>query len=926
MIIAAMKKQLLLCFLLLSLGMFSAVAQTPTTQGTEFWASFMRNGYNANGSNDRYTLIASAKNSCRVTVTNPYTNWTTQFSVPENGVNTCVIDRTQGYNEQMGGKANKGLLITSTDTISLYIANEAENSYDAANVLPSSALGTQYMIQSYKALGDQTSHYGESRASFLVVGTEPETEVQITPSCLTYDNHAAGQPYTITLNRGECYHVLNKNAGNSGNIDGDFSGTTVVSTNGKPIAVFNGNSITSVPGGLNTGYDHIFEQAMPTDYWGKEFVVTSTRCPTYMNLQADQIKVTALNDNTTVRRNGTVLFTLNAGQSNFFQMDLVNDPCTYLEADNPIAVFLYQHSHGNGSPAYGDPSMVWISPVEQTIYEVAFSTFAVQEVQVHYVNIVCYTQNVSMMTLDGQNIASSFSPVPGAPDFSYARQQVNHAAHTLQCPGGFIAHVYGIGEAEGYAYSVGSSAKTLTNQLFVNDHLVTDYSTCQNEPVQFRLETNYEPDLIVWDFGDGAPTEIGPEVSHTYSTSGDFEAEVRVTHEVNGAQQTDILSATIHVRSLPEYWVSETTCDPTFLFHGVTLSVPYFDDLTISSDEGCDTIYHMSIMEGASTSFTLYDTACMQYEWFDTTRYESGTYLVIVNQEGGCDSLYILNLTIGQPPENPERTKYSCSSYFWDNRLWCEETQDYYLSFTSAEHCVYDSVLHFNRISADDYLFEVDTCDQYEWLDNVYDDLGYHRYDTTIVGEDGCESHLTLKLTLHASAPFDRIVGLTQIAVATSFWPGQYIYYLDDSTGMDTGQIRWELLPPGGEWELRQHGASCTITAYSMGEKTLWVSSGDGDCDKEAIININCTGYGVEEDDVVNLEIYPNPTNDELTVKGPEILELTLYDLLGQKMLTKLANGEMEVRMKVDGLPQALYLLEVRTKKGNKTRLVSVIK
>ena len=72
--------------------------------------------------------------------------------------------------------------------------------------------------------------------------------------------------------------------------------------------------------------------------------------------------------------------------------------------------------------------------------------------------------------------------------------------------------------------------------------------------------------------------------------------------------------------------------------------------------------------------------------------------------------------------------------------------------------------------------------------------------------------------------------------------------------------------------------------------------------------------------------LYPNPTNDELTVKGPEILELTLYDLLGQKMLTKLANGEMEVRMKVDGLPQALYLLEVRTKKGNKTRLVSVIK
>ena len=415
MIVTAMKKRLFLCFLLLSLGMLSAVAQTPTTQGKEFWASFMRNGYNSNGNNDYYTLIASAKRACRVTVTNPNTGWSTQFSVPENGVNTCSVDRSQGYNDQMGGKANKGLLITSTDTISLYIANEAENSYDAANVLPSSTLGCQYMIQSYKAIGDQTTHYGESRASFLVLATEPETEVQITPSCMTNDNHAAGQPYTISLNRGESYHVLNKNAGSASNSDGDFSGTTVVSANDKPIAVFNGDCITSVPGGLSTGYDHIFEQAMPTDYWGKRFVVTSTRCPSYMNLQPDQLKVTAMENNTTVWRNGTVWRTFQAAQSDSFQMNLVDEPCAFVEADNPIAVDSYQHSHGNMTPNYGDPSMVWISPVEQTVFEVTFSTFEVQVVEVLFVNIVTYTSSVSAMTLDGQSIASEFNTVPGSP-------------------------------------------------------------------------------------------------------------------------------------------------------------------------------------------------------------------------------------------------------------------------------------------------------------------------------------------------------------------------------------------------------------------------------------------------------------------------------------------------------------------------------
>lgn len=879
MMITAMKKRLFICFLLLSLGMLSALAQTPTTQGKEFWASFMRNGYNSNSSSyNHFTLIASAKRACTVTVENPSTGWTTQFAVPQNGVNTYYVDPTQGYNSQMGGIDNKGLYITSTDTISLYIANEAENSYDAANVLPAGALGSQYMVQSYKTLNEQSSHVGDNRASFLVLATEDNTEVQIVPSCETYDNHVAGRPYTISLNRGQCYHVLNKNAGSELTADGDFSGTTVVSADDKPIAVFNGNSITSVPGGLSTGYDHIFEQAMPTDYWGKEFVVTSTKCPNYMNLYPDQIKVIALFNNTTVTRDGNALFTLDAGETGTFEMNLVNDPCTHLVADNPIAVFLYQHSHGSGSPNYGDPSMVWISPVEQTVFEVTFSTFSVQQVEVHYVNIVCHTENVSEMTFDGQNIAGEFSVVPGSPEFSYTRLQVQHAAHTLRCPGGFVAHVYGIGQAEGYAYSVGSSAKTLTNQLFVNDELVTEYSICQTETVDFRLETNYEPDQVKWNFGDGSPAAFGPQVSHTYDLDGNFGVEVVVDHLVNGTPQSDTLGVTIHVNPQIELTCVDSTCNPVYYFQGIAFPVPFFGDSIISNVGGCETIYHMNITEGSSQSFVTYDTACMEYEWFDTIRYESGTYIVILNQPGGCDSLFILNLTIGKPPENPVRYKTSCMPYNWDNRVICDTTGTYRLPFTTDDYCEYDSVLYFTR---------------------------------------------------HYEPPFEQIVGLTQVAVATNYWPGEYIYYLDDSTSINTSRIRWELSdnPSGaGQWDFRPHGASCTIVAYSRGSKTLRVFSGEGYCDKSRELQINCTGYAVDEQETQPLEVYPNPTKDELIVKGCEMEEVVLYDLLGQQLRVVAARGEAEARMHVGDLPQALYLLEVRTKFGNNTRLVSVIK
>ena len=223
----------------------------------------------------------------------------------------------------------------------------------------------------------------------------------------------------------------------------------------------------------------------------------------------------------------------------------------------------------------------------------------------------------------------------------------------------------------------------------------------------------------------------------------------------------------------------------------------------------------------------------------------------------------------------------------------------------------------------------VDTCDQYEWLGRVYREMGHHVYDTVILGEGGCESHLTLDLTLQPSPPFERIEGLTQVAVATTFWPGMYNYYLDDSIGMITSRIRWELManPEGpGQWELIPHGASCTVIAYSMGEKILWVTTGDGFCDREAFKTINCTGYGVDDNEWTDLEVYPNPVSDELVVKGPEMLELTVYNLLGQPMRKVAAKGDTELKVEVKGLPQALYLLEIRTSRGNITRLISVIK
>ena len=927
------------------LFLFAAVAlnaQTPTTQGKEFWVSFMRNGYRNSTYNPTYeklVLIASAKHACTVTVSNPNLNWQQQFNILDNNVSTIVVPDSYGYNDQKGGIANKGLYVTATDTISLYIANEAQNSYDAANVLPLEALGTHYMIQSNKSIGEQggtgSSHYGESRAAFLVVATEDDTHVQITPSCLTFDDHTVGRPYSVTLNRGECYHVINKNAGSEFNRDGDFSGTLVTSEEGKKIAVFNGNCITSVPGGLATGYDHIFEQAMPTGHWGKRFVVTGTKAPGFYNLQDDLVKITALHDNTTVYREGEELCQLNAGASATFEMHLASEECAYLESDGPIAVYLYNHSHqSGGGNNYGDPSMVWIAPVEQTVFEVNFSTFSGAQIQVHYVNIVCFTEHVSELTLDGNSIAGDFSEVPSAPQLSFARVGINAGAHLLHCPGGLVAHVYGLGVQEGYAYTVGSSAKTLTNQLYVDEILSTDlpngYDICQNETVHFRVETNYEIHHVEWDFGDNTQGD-GVEVSHPYTSAGDFDVQSVVFRSIEGVVEPfETMTVTIHANPINTFDKFETSCADTYTFRGVDYPVPCDTYLTFPSDEGCDTICHLKVDAGNLVTYSfLPQKACESFVWFGDTIVTEGQnhleHAVPNATPEGCDSLYLVDVTIYYPPQEPERTMRSCDEFVWWGQH-CTETGTYTQTFNTdpdGEGCEYDSILHFIYTPPGMYEESKDTCDYFDWQGRRLVESGV--YHDTIVGNNGCETYLTLNLTLHYSPAYKEIRGLEHISVSNSFWPGEYHYHLDDSTGFDPARIHWSLEAPS-DWKFTPHGASCTLVATSMGTAELKVASSFGNCDKEVSMTIHAGGFNVEELQEVSAKVYPNPAKDELVVECEEMESVIVYDVRGQKVKETLTQGASHVTLGVGSLTQGLYLVEIHTKKGNKTQLFSVIR
>jgi len=74
-----------------------------------------------------------------------------------------------------------------------------------------------------------------------------------------------------------------------------------------------------------------------------------------------------------------------------------------------------------------------------------------------------------------------------------------------------------------------------------------------------------------------------------------------------------------------------------------------------------------------------------------------------------------------------------------------------------------------------------------------------------------------------------------------------------------------------------------------------------------------------------NCNIYPNPTNNIINISTPNenINQINVYDMLGSLLKSQKGNSDKE-QVSIQELPNAIYLLEVKTDKGNKT--VKIVK
>jgi uncharacterized delta-60 repeat protein len=146
---------------------------------------------------------------------------------------------------------------------------------------------------------------------------------------------------------------------------------------------------------------------------------------------------------------------------------------------------------------------------------------------------------------------------------------------------------------------------------------------------------------------------------------------------------------------------------------------------------------------------------CDPFTWLinGQTYTTSGTYYDTLSTVNGCDSILILNLTIVSPTFGSE-TIYYCNSYIWPNNAQMYTASGtYFDTIPNANGC--DSIITLNLTIFNSTLGSetVISCSNYIWPINGQSYTTSGTYSDTIPNANGCDSIITLDLTIVPSLP-----------------------------------------------------------------------------------------------------------------------------------------------------------------------------
>jgi len=328
---------------------------------------------------------------------------------------------------------------------------------------------------------------------------------------------------------------------------------------------------------------------------------------------------------------------------------------------------------------------------------------------------------------------------------------------------------------------------------------------------------------------------------------------------------------------LPYYWHDKT----------LTESGTYYDTLTTIS--GCDSTFMLILTVNPSLQEITTDTICdveLPYIWRNHNIMAAGHYLdTIPNTASGCNDVFELMLTV---LESNETTLYdtACEGSHYTLHGFdtiAAQSGTMYLQRIIANSFGCDSTVNLvltvlsNEVNEE---FGV-TCENipFEWRGYILDTTGVY-YDN-IVTPTGCDSVFVLHLTVN---------------------PAYDIYVSDTATREHTYTYGSFVITP----------ADSGVFSYDIQHYTI------AGCDSVIHLTLYVEYNTGIEDPVMmpEFKFFPNPTNAVLNINGEQMKQVLVYDLNGKLVRKSDTDSPENAQIDVTGFASGHYIVKVLLDNG----------
>ena len=458
------------------------------TTGNKFWLTFGQNASVAPTATSFRLQIRIVNGNTTPTTGIIYFTYledSITFSIGAHEVYTYNLDLEQKqavYNTVMG-VTDYSVYISSVKPVSVYAMNHTPGSLDATNILPVTALGTDY--------------YGISYTNSSPIGFDAYAVVATQNGTYLYHNEDS----VTTLNAGQVYYRTVTPP--------DITGSYINANH--PVAFFAVNPLVGIPyvGGANSC---LMQQLAPINTWSKSFFVPIT------HFTGDIVRIVASQDSTRITlTGGTVRYGIPGAQTDpgnmqagdFVELQISDTGC-YIVANKPVGVCSFLASLNLTISA---PAQCWIPAIEQTIPYAQVAPFipnGITQLSGHYALVVSPTdakdstkvsiEGAPPTVLTGGNWISN-----AAAEMSFYRMHLtnNTASYTFTNPEGLIVLCYAGGYSSSYYYLASSAMRDLDAAFYANNvHFqdLQDTTFCTGN-VNFRAEIEnmgVDMDSIEW--------------------------------------------------------------------------------------------------------------------------------------------------------------------------------------------------------------------------------------------------------------------------------------------------------------------------------------------------------------------------------------------------------------------------------------------